>query len=97
MAFERPPADPAKLSEAWRLWADSNELPGRTMADLKIGGLDLFLEALAEDHESGASLLEIWQSWEKGRLTPEAALGSLTETGLAELVAVMDAQAPAAE
>lgn len=97
MTFERPPAEPAKLTETWRLWTSGEELPGRTMADLKIGGLDLVLDALVEAEEIGTELIDPWSTWEKGRLTPEAALAALTEAGLGDLMNVIDARTATAE
>lgn len=97
MTFERPPAEPAKLTEAWHAWTAGDELPGRTMADLKIGGLDLVLEALVDDKEVDEDLLAPWVTWEKGRLTPEDALDALTQAGLGDLIAAIDARAASVE
>jgi hypothetical protein len=42
----RPPPDPAKLLEWWMEWERGETPPGRTMANLKIGGLRDLLEEL---------------------------------------------------
>ena len=47
MAFEPPPADPAKLLATLMLWEKGEESPGRTLADLKTGGLQELLRSLA--------------------------------------------------
>ncbi|MGH9093757.1 MAG: hypothetical protein ACRDXE_01210 [Acidimicrobiales bacterium] len=46
--MDRPPADPAKLLEAWMEWERGEVLPGRVMSNLKTGGLRDVLEHLAE-------------------------------------------------
>lgn len=85
--FDRPAPDIAKIVEAWQLWiAGGDVLPGRTMADLKIGGTDKVLETLAADTESVAPALDAWMSWEKGRSTPEKTLAGLAEAGFADIV-----------
>jgi hypothetical protein len=48
MAFVPPPADPAKLLAILMLWENGEESPGRTMADLKTGGLTDLLKALVD-------------------------------------------------
>ncbi len=88
--FERPAPDINKISEAWRVWTvDDEALPGRTMADLKIGGLDYLLETIAHDAEQLAPALEAWTSWEKGKLGPNEALDALTKAGLDDIVAAL--------
>jgi hypothetical protein len=47
MAFVPPPADPSKLLGIWKLWESGEETPGRTLADLKTGGMRELLESLA--------------------------------------------------
>lgn len=74
MTFERPPAEPAKLTEAWHAWTAGDELPGRTMADLKIGGLDLVLEALVDDKEVDEDLLAPWVTWRRAVSPPRTRL-----------------------
>jgi hypothetical protein len=44
---ERPPTDPAKLLANWMEWERGEATPGRTMANLKTGGLREVLEELA--------------------------------------------------
>ena len=44
--MDRPPADPAKLLEAWMAWERGDEMPGRTLSTLKTGGLRDILEGL---------------------------------------------------
>jgi hypothetical protein len=51
--MEIPPADPHKLLEHWLAWERGETTPGRTMADLKTGGLRQVLELLAE--QAGAA------------------------------------------
>lgn len=85
--FERPAPDIGKIVDAWATWTAGGEaLPGRTMADLKIGGTDKVLETLAADTEAVAPAFEAWMAWEKGKSTPERALASLTEAGFADIV-----------
>lgn len=48
MAFVPPPADPAKLLATLLLWESGEESPGRTLADLKTGGLKELLMGLVE-------------------------------------------------
>lgn len=52
--MDRPPADPAKLLEAWMAWERGEEMPGRTMSTLKTGGLRDLLEAMVADRAAGA-------------------------------------------
>lgn len=90
--FERPAPDLSKIAEAWQVWtAGSEVLPGRTMADLKIGGTDKVLETLAADNDAVAPAYEAWMAWEKGRSTPETALAQLDEHGFADIVEALDA------
>ena len=60
--FERPAPDLNKITEAWRVWTEGGEdaLPGRSMADLKIGGIDKVLETLAADNEVLMPVFDIW-------------------------------------
>jgi hypothetical protein len=46
--MERPPADPAKLLEHWMAWERGEVPPGKTMSELKTGGLRDILEHLAQ-------------------------------------------------
>lgn len=95
--FVRPPAELDKLLAAWQLWADQSEMPGRTMADLKIAGLDVILEDLAGQSDSGAAMFAPWQAWEKGKTTPEVALAALEEAGISDLISALDPDAQNAE
>jgi hypothetical protein len=45
--LERPPADPAKLLDAWMEWERGDTPPGRVMSNLKTAGLRELLEQLA--------------------------------------------------
>jgi hypothetical protein len=63
--MERPPADPAKLLEAWMEWERGEATPGRVMATLKTGGLRDILEELASAGEgettgAGEPSTEAW-------------------------------------
>ena len=91
--FVRPPAELDKLVAAWGLWADQTEMPGRTMADLKIAGLDVILEDLAGQSDSASAIFAPWQAWEKGKLTPESALADLEQAGLGDLIAALASEA----
>lgn len=86
--FERPAPDLDKITEAWNVWIAGGEdvLPGRAMADLKIGGTDKVLETLAADNEAIAPVFDVWMTWEKGKITPEVALAGLTDNGFAAIV-----------
>jgi hypothetical protein len=44
--MDRPPADPAKLLDAWMEWERGETPPGRVMSNLKTGGLRDVLEGL---------------------------------------------------
>lgn len=91
--FERPAPDIEKIVAAWQAWTVGGEdaLPGRTMADLKIGGTDKVLETLASDNEVVTPVFEAWMIWEKGKATPEVALAQLEEHGFAEIVGALTA------
>jgi len=80
--FERPPVDPEGIVESWSKWTDGDELPGRTMADLKIAGLPVVLDLVSAQNEMAEALLVQWTSWEKAKSTPQDALNDMTETGL---------------
>jgi len=90
--FERPAPDLQKIVAAWQIWTAGGEdvFPGRTMADLKIGGTDKVLETLASDNEAVVPTFEAWMQWEKGKSTPEAALAALIEHGFADIVEALD-------
>ncbi|MGH9139407.1 MAG: hypothetical protein ACRD0G_20540 [Acidimicrobiales bacterium] len=45
--MEMPPPDPRKLLDHWMAWEKGEVTPGRTLADLKTGGLRQVLEDLA--------------------------------------------------
>ncbi len=87
--FERPAPDLAKIAEAWSTWTtDPEALPGRTMADLKIGGADIVLATIAD--ETGLEILrDAWTLWDRGKATPEDTLSDLTEAGFADVVAAL--------
>lgn len=87
--FQRPPAEPAKLAAAWAAWTAGDEEPGRTMADLKIGGLDVILADLADQSETAKAIFEPWDGWERGRVTPADALSGLTNAGLADVIGAL--------
>ena len=93
--FQRPAPDLQKIVDAWRVWTAGGEdvLPGRTMADLKIGGTDKVLETLAADNDAITATFDIWMAWEKGKTTPETALASLTEAGFADIVEALSREA----
>jgi hypothetical protein len=80
---ERPAPDPAKLLSQWDDWARGDELPGRTMANLKTGEARQLLDVIGAEH---AELLEVWQGWEKGRTVPADVLIALRDAGFRELL-----------
>ena len=86
--FERPAPDISKIVAAWRTWEAQGEdtLPGRTMADLKIGGTDRVLDTLVEDNDELAPIAAAWQQWERGKVGPDDTLAAMTEGGFAEIV-----------
>ena len=49
--METPPADPAKLLEHWMAWERGEIPPGKTLSELKTGGLRDVLELLAQPGE----------------------------------------------
>jgi hypothetical protein len=83
---DRPATDPAKLLSQWDDWAGGEELPGRTMANLKTGGARDLLEA---GGDTAAALLEVWQGWEKGRTVPADVLIALRDGGFREMLAAL--------
>jgi len=89
--FERPAPDINKIVEAWQIWVAGGEdvLPGRTMADLKIGGADVMLATLAEDSEQVRDAAEAWASWDKGRVGPDDTLVALTASGFGDIVGAL--------
>ena len=86
--FQRPAPDISKIVEAWQTWTAGGEdvFPGRTMADLKIGGADKVLETLAADNDAVSATFDAWMAWEKGKSTPSDALAALTDHGFADIV-----------
>lgn len=86
--FERPAPDISKIVDAWRTWeAQGDEvLPGRTVADLKIGGLDRVLETLLAQSDDIAPASEAWNGWERGKVGPEDTIAALIEAGIADIV-----------
>ena len=46
MAFERPAPDLTKLITAWDAFEKGEEMPGKTLANLKTAGLDEVLKQL---------------------------------------------------
>lgn len=93
IGFQRPPAEPDKLVAAWELWTSSEEAPGRTMADLKIAGLDVILADLADQSEAATAMAEPWNGWERGKMTPGDALQGLASAGLGDLISAIAAEA----
>ena len=88
--FERPTPDLDKIVEAWRTWqAGGDALPGRTMADLKIGGIDTVFETVSTDADQVADSLEAWLGWESGKLPPGEALELLAAAGFDDVVAAL--------
>jgi hypothetical protein len=49
-----PPPDPAKLLDHWMAWEKGDVPPGKTMSELKTGGLRQVLEDLAAAGQAGA-------------------------------------------
>ena len=80
--LDRPPADPAKLLAQLRQWRDGDTTPGRTVADLKTGGLPDVLAAT----EGRDDLAEPWERWERGALGPSEVLRSLDDAGIDEVL-----------
>ncbi len=90
---ERPAPDPAKLLSQWTEWERGETPPGRTMSNLKTGGLPDVLAALAEPRPD---LTVPWGQWEKGITGPTAVLEALRDAGLPDaLAALSGAEQPA--
>lgn len=98
--MDRPPADPRKLLAALGEW-ETGEVPaGRTMGNLKTGGLRDLLEHAASggvdlgpddgDVEAG-DLLGAWMEWETGATTPVEVLTALHDAGLRALLGALAA------
>jgi hypothetical protein len=81
---DRPPPDPAKLLGQWNEWDRGETPPGRTMSNLKTGGLPDVLAAMDEDHPE---ITDPWDRWERGNLGPAAVLEALRDAGLPDLLA----------
>ena len=82
--MDRPPPEPAKLLSQWEAWERGDELPGRTMANLKTGEARVLLEAAGEE---AAGMLAAWTRWEKGQSVPAEVLSALEEGGMREFLA----------
>lgn len=91
--FERPAPDISKIVDAWRTWEAQGEevLPGRTVADLKIGGLDRILETLLEQGDDIAPAAAAWSGWERGKVGPEDTIAALIEAGISDIVEALAA------
>jgi hypothetical protein len=46
MSFEQPQPDMEKMLLAWQTWEKGEEMPGKTLANLKTAGLDEVLKQL---------------------------------------------------
>lgn len=77
--MDRPPPEPAKLLHQWDAWERGDELPGRTMANLKTGEARSLLEAAGDE---SVALLTAWTQWEKGQRVPVDVLAALKEGGM---------------
>ncbi|MEM7095683.1 MAG: hypothetical protein AAF567_21965 [Actinomycetota bacterium] len=91
MSFERPAPDIDKIATAWKTWVarGADVLPGRTMADLKIGGADHVIETLVEENQDSTEIAELgatWLNWERGRVGPAETLQAITELGWGDIV-----------
>lgn len=82
--MDRPPPEPAKLLNQWDAWERGDELPGRTMANLKTGEARVLLEG---GGEASADLLAAWTRWEKGQSVPAEVLAALKEGGMRDFLA----------
>ena len=83
MGYEdRPPADAAELCKHLQVWQAGDELPGRTLANLKTGRLDDVLVVLAADGLVTAEVTEAWESWERGTGQPADVLEAIVAGGL---------------
>lgn len=85
---ERPPPDPERLLTAWDAWERAEELPGRTMANLKTAGMRELLEAAGEN---SASVLDAWMKWEKAQVLPADVLAAMRDAGVRKLLADLTA------
>ena len=47
--MDRPPPDPAKLLAIWQRWETGDAMPGKTLSELKTGGMPELLESLLAD------------------------------------------------
>jgi hypothetical protein len=50
-----PPPDPAKLLAFWQEWEKGETPPGRTLSNLKTGGMVELLEAMVEGSTPASS------------------------------------------
>ncbi|HXH58871.1 hypothetical protein [Iamia sp.] len=99
--MERPPADPAKLLSAWADW-ETGEVPaGRTMSNMKTGGLRDVIEHLASeptevtpDASDLTALLATWTEWEVGATSPEPVMLGLQGAGLRPLLEALAGAVP---
>jgi len=90
--FQPPAPDLPRLLEVWTTWKGGDELPGRSLADLKIASVDVLLETFAGDSEAAAAQFESLQLWDRGKSSPEDTLAALDDNGFGALItAAVDA------
>ena len=82
---DRPKPSPQKLRNQFADWERGDELPGRTLANLKTGFLPEVLAELETTSELSA-ILDIWQQWERGDEGPAVVLDALKAHGLDKLL-----------
>lgn len=75
------------MLEVWKGWKAGDELPGRSLADLKIASVDVFLATVADDSEPAAAQYASLQLWDRGKATPEDTLAALDSHGFGDLIA----------
>jgi len=85
--FQKPPPDLQRLLEVWTTWKAADELPGRSLADLKIACVDTFLETFVGESESAAAQFEKLELWDRGKAGPEETLAALDQNGFGDLIA----------
>jgi hypothetical protein len=91
------------LLAAWSEGESGETTPGRTLANLKTGGLRDVLDHLAADAADGrspaqadvdiAALLAGWMEWEKGQAPPGQVVATLVSAGLRPLLESLAAPA----
>ena len=86
---ERPAPDPVKLASQFDEWVRGETLVGRMLANLKTGRMPEVLAGAADGPHADrvASLVVLWDGWERGKTIPLEVAEGLRDEGLERLLA----------